>query len=103
MNKNINIIKDIEPYIASDGKIINSRSEHREHLKRTGSIEVGNEDLVKNAQRIREAREKESREFNNKITQEYIKNYDPNREYRKGEWRTISERIRDDISSKRNR
>lgn len=47
----IHIIKDIEPYkaagadIASAGKrpVINSRSEHRDYLKRNKYIEIGNE------------------------------------------------------------
>lgn len=35
---------DIEPYRSMiDGRIINSRSEHRAHLKAHGCIEVGNE------------------------------------------------------------
>lgn len=35
---------DIEPYVSAiDGRVINSRSAHREHLKAHKCIEVGNE------------------------------------------------------------
>lgn len=38
------VATDIQPYRSmATGEIINSRSEHREHLKRHGLIEVGNE------------------------------------------------------------
>lgn len=38
------IMGDIQPYQSMiDGSIIESRSSHREHLKRHGMIEVGNE------------------------------------------------------------
>lgn len=42
--KQINIIKDIEPYQSMmTGERITSRSHHREHLKEHGVEEVGNE------------------------------------------------------------
>lgn len=38
---------DIQPYRSMiDGRIINSRSAHREHLRAHGCIEVGNEKLA---------------------------------------------------------
>ena len=38
------VMPDIKPYRSmADGSIISSRSEHREHLKRHGCVEVGNE------------------------------------------------------------
>lgn len=38
------ILRDIKPYKSMiDGRIITSRSRHREHLKEHGCIEVGNE------------------------------------------------------------
>lgn len=38
------VMPDIQPYKSmADGSIIKSRSEHREHLKRHGCIEIGNE------------------------------------------------------------
>lgn len=38
------VIPDIQPYRSmADGKMITSRSEHRNHLKRHGCIEIGNE------------------------------------------------------------
>lgn len=40
------IMKDIEPYQSMiDGRIIGSRSTHREHLRAHGCIEIGNESL----------------------------------------------------------
>lgn len=49
--KGPNLIRDIEPYramgsdVACDGKrpVINSRSEHRQYLRRNGYVETGNE------------------------------------------------------------
>ena len=39
-----NIMPDIQPYKSMiDGRMITSRSEHREHLKANNCIEVGNE------------------------------------------------------------
>lgn len=41
------VIGDIQPYISQiDGRVINSRSEHRAHLKAHGCIEIGNEKVV---------------------------------------------------------
>lgn len=38
------VMPDIAPYRSmADGSIITSRSQHREHLKRHGCVEVGNE------------------------------------------------------------
>ena len=40
------VIKDIDPYISQiDGSLITSRSQHRDHLKQHGCIEVGNEKM----------------------------------------------------------
>ena len=40
------VIKDIDPYISQiDGSLITSRSQHREHLRANGCIEVGNEKM----------------------------------------------------------
>ena len=40
------VIKDIDPYVSMiDGSLITSRSQHREHLKANGCIEVGNEKM----------------------------------------------------------
>ena len=40
------VIKDIDPYISQiDGSVITSRSQHREHLRANGCIEVGNEKM----------------------------------------------------------
>jgi hypothetical protein len=41
------VMNDIDPYRSQiDGSMIMSRSHHREHLKRHGCIEVGNEKIV---------------------------------------------------------
>lgn len=41
---NFGIIADIKPYTSQiDGTVIESRSQHRNHLKQHGCIEVGNE------------------------------------------------------------
>lgn len=38
------VMGDIKPYVSQiDGKVINSRSIHREHLKQHGCVEVGND------------------------------------------------------------
>lgn len=38
------VMGDIQPYISQiDGRIIGSRSKHRQHLREHGCIEVGNE------------------------------------------------------------
>lgn len=43
------VMPDIQPYRSMiDGTIINSRSQHREHLKAHGCIEVGNDSSVMN-------------------------------------------------------
>lgn len=40
------VLNDIDPYISQiDGSLITSRSQHREHLKAHGCIEVGNEKM----------------------------------------------------------
>ena len=40
------VLKDIDPYVSMiDGTVINSRSQHREHLRANGCIEVGNEKM----------------------------------------------------------
>lgn len=40
------VMPDIEPYVSmADGSVINSRSQHRAHLRQHGCIEVGNEKL----------------------------------------------------------
>jgi hypothetical protein len=40
------VIADIEPYRSmATGEMITSRSKHRDHLKATGCIEVGNEPI----------------------------------------------------------
>lgn len=44
--KNIHVMRDIKPYRNMiDGKIITSRSEHRELLRRNNCFEVGNETM----------------------------------------------------------
>lgn len=44
------IMPDIEPYRSMiDGSMISSRSQHREHLRRHGCVEVGNDSSVVNA------------------------------------------------------
>lgn len=41
------VMGDIKPYISQiDGRIIHSRSEHRDHLKAHGCIEIGNEKVA---------------------------------------------------------
>ena len=43
------IIKDIHPYQSQiDGRMITSRSQHRNHLREHGCIEVGNDSSIKN-------------------------------------------------------
>ena len=38
------VMRDIEGYVSPiDGKFVSSRSEHREHMKRHGVMELGNE------------------------------------------------------------
>ena len=40
------VISDITPYISQiDGSVISSRSQHRNHLKDNGCVEVGNEKM----------------------------------------------------------
>ena len=40
------VIKDIDPYVSQiDGSVITSRSQHRDHLKAHGCVEVGNEKM----------------------------------------------------------
>ena len=40
------VISDIAPYISQiDGSVISSRSQHRNHLKDNGCVEVGNEKM----------------------------------------------------------
>lgn len=40
------VMKDIDPYVSQiDGSLITSRSQHRDHLKAHGCIEVGNEKM----------------------------------------------------------
>jgi tRNA U34 5-carboxymethylaminomethyl modifying enzyme MnmG/GidA len=40
------VMNDIQPYQSMiDGRMITSRSEHREHLRANGCIEVGNEKM----------------------------------------------------------
>lgn len=44
--KSAMVMPDIEPYQSmADGTWITSRSQHREHLKRHGCIEIGNEKI----------------------------------------------------------
>lgn len=54
----INIIPDIQPYKSMiDGHMVTSRSEHRNHLRDHGCIEVGNEKMEsKPIQPIRDMR-----------------------------------------------
>ena len=48
----IHVIPDIKPYISMiDGSVINSRSQHRAHLKQHNCIEVGNDSSVMNPKR----------------------------------------------------
>lgn len=43
-SKSAYIVPDIQPYQSMiDGRMIQSRSEHRAHLKQHGMIEIGNE------------------------------------------------------------
>lgn len=45
--RGINVISDIEPYRSPiDGKIIGSRSRHREHMREHNVIEAGTEPLL---------------------------------------------------------
>lgn len=40
------VLKDIDPYVSQiDGSLITSRSQHRDHLRQHGCIEVGNEKM----------------------------------------------------------
>ena len=40
------VMKDIDPYISQiDGSLITSRSQHRDHLKQHGCVEIGNEKM----------------------------------------------------------
>lgn len=42
--KNHHVMPDIQPYVSMiDGRVINSRSVHREHLRQHGCEEVGND------------------------------------------------------------
>lgn len=48
----VSVMPDIEPYRTIRGELITSRSHHREMLKRTGMVELGNEyDAYIDAQR----------------------------------------------------
>lgn len=49
------VLPDIQPYVSMiDGRVINSRSRHREHLRDHGCVEVGNDSsLSKRPQPIR--------------------------------------------------
>lgn len=43
------VMPDIQPYTSMiDGSTITSRSHHREHLKRHGCVEIGNDSSVTN-------------------------------------------------------
>lgn len=43
---NAQVIGDIQPYISQiDGSVISSRSQHRDHLRANGCVEVGNEKM----------------------------------------------------------
>jgi putative FmdB family regulatory protein len=43
----VNVMADIKPYKSMvDGSMITSRSQHRQHLKRHGCIEIGNENPI---------------------------------------------------------
>lgn len=45
------VVGDIQPYRSMiDGRMINSRSEHRVHLKEHGCVEVGNDSSLKNTE-----------------------------------------------------
>jgi hypothetical protein len=47
--KTTQIISDIKPYISQiDGSVISSRSQHRDHLRSNGCVEVGNESMSSN-------------------------------------------------------
>ena len=41
----IHIIPDIEPFKANDGAVINGRAHWRNHLKATGTVEMGHSDV----------------------------------------------------------
>lgn len=46
------IMDDIKPYQSMiDGSIINSRSQHRKHLREHDCVEVGNDSSIKNTSR----------------------------------------------------
>ena len=48
----IHVIDDIQPYRSMiDGSVINSRSQHRRHLRDHGCIEVGNDSTIGKPQR----------------------------------------------------
>lgn len=56
------VIKDIDPYVSQiDGSLITSRSQHRDHLRAHGCVEVGNDKMEeKKASWIEEKAQKES-------------------------------------------
>ena len=56
------VMPDIEPFRATSGRYISGRSAWREHLARTGNVEMGHADLKRATENHekRKAREKES-------------------------------------------
>ena len=65
------VIGDIQPYKSMiTGEVITSRSKHREHLRKHGMVEVGNE--VKYMQNNHERSRKESEAASNRALKEMV-------------------------------
>lgn len=62
------VMRDIEGYVSTvDGRFISSRSEHREHLKRHGLVELGNEKPMQRPLQASIPRESIRREIKNNL------------------------------------
>lgn len=55
------VIPDIQPYISqATGELIQSRSQHRDHLKAHGLVEVGNDDMTPKKSFTEDKKQKEA-------------------------------------------
>lgn len=60
------VMPDVGEFRSPDGKRISSRSEWREHLKRTDSIEMGHSDIAAQREKWTKKKEKFQERLNNK-------------------------------------
>lgn len=60
------VIPDIAPFKANTGKVIEGRRQWKEHLKETGSVELGKQDLAE----MQSVHEKKRQEIREKVEQQ---------------------------------